>query len=90
MRTIGVDVSKISLKAVILGKGNQTIEVFWKAHQGEITQVWQELKEKWRIEAEDKIVFTGRFREMFPFPSIPVRVAGKKLFVFSILEKKSL
>lgn len=78
MRTIGVDVSKTSLKAVILEKDNQVADVFWKAHQGEILETWQDLKEKWRLEETDKIVFTGRFREMFPFPSIPIKVAQEK------------
>ena len=78
MKVIGVDIGKISFKAVLLGEGKQIKEIFWKAHDGEIEETWKELKEKWQIEDKDKILVTGRFRDMLPYPSVPERVAQEK------------
>lgn len=78
MRIIGIDLGKISFKAVCLEDNNKIKEIFWKEHQQEIQKIWQELKEKWQLGKEDKIVVTGRLREMLPFTSIPERVAQEK------------
>ena len=78
MRIIGIDLGKISFKGVCLENNNKIKEIFWKEHQQEIQKIWQELKEKWQLGKEDKIVVTGRLREMLPFTSIPERVAQEK------------
>jgi predicted CoA-substrate-specific enzyme activase len=81
MRIIGIDLGKISFKAVWLENG-KIKENFWKEHQQEIQKIWQELKEKWQIGKEDKVVLTGRLREILPFPSIVERVALEKALKF--------
>ncbi len=86
MRIIGLDLGKVSFKAVCLEKDNgqwQIKERFWKVHQQKIKEVWQELEAKWQINKDDRIVATGRLhrdrvREMLPFPHIPEKVAQEE------------
>ena len=84
MRIIGLDLGKISFKAVLL-ENREIQETFWKSHQQEIEGVWQELKRKWDIRKEDRVVVTGRLREMLPYPSIVEKVAQEQgaRFLFS-------
>jgi len=88
MKVIGVDVGKISFKAVLLGAGKDIKETFWKAHNGEIEETWKELKEKWQIKGRDKVLVTGRFRDMLPYPSVPERVAQEKAVGYLYPEKE--
>ena len=81
MRYFGIDAGRISFKAVWL-EANQVKETFWQLHGGEIKKIWKELKEKWQIKEDDRIVTTGYFRKMLPFPSIPERVAQEKALRF--------
>jgi predicted CoA-substrate-specific enzyme activase len=78
MKFIGVDIGKISFKAVVVNLKKEVKEIFWKAHNGEIEETWKELKEDWQIEDKDKVLVTGRFRDMLPYPSVPERVAQEK------------
>ena len=87
MRSIGLDVGKISFKAVML-LGKEIKEIFWKAHNGEIEETWKELKERWQIEEKDKVLVTGRFRDMLPYPSVPERVAQEQAARFLYPEKE--
>lgn len=81
MRNIGIDVGKISFKAVWFENG-EIKDVFWKTHQQEIQKIWQELKERWQIDKDDKFVVTGRLRQSLPFPSIVERVTQEKALNF--------
>ena len=81
MRIIGLDLGKTSFKAVLLEKQAgpwQIKKTFWKTHQQKIDKIWQELKAEWQIKEEDKIVTTGRLRQMLPFPSIVEKVAQEE------------
>lgn len=83
MRTIGIDVGKISFKAVLLGfsQGSQQWEIkkfFWEAHKQKIEEVWQKLRAEWQIGEGDKVVATGRFRKMLPFSSIVEKVSQQE------------
>jgi len=82
MRTIGLDIGKVSFKAVLLDETRQIKETFWKAHRGEIKKVWQKLKERWQIGEGDEIVVTGRFRQMLPYSAIVEKVAQEKALSF--------
>ncbi len=85
MRIIGIDLGKISFKAVWLESQNgkwEIKETFWKAHKQEVMEVWQELKAKWQIKQEDRIVLTGKLRQMLPFPSIVEKVAQEEAIRF--------
>jgi len=88
MKFIGIDIGKISFKAVLLDTEKQIKEIFWKAHDGEIEETWKELKERWQIEDKDKVLVTGRFRDMLPCPSVPERVAQEKAVGFLYPEKE--
>ncbi len=88
MKVIGVDIGKISFKAVLLDTGKEIKEIFWKAHDGEIEETWKELKERWQIEDKDKVLVTGRFRDMLPYPSVPERVAQEKAVGYLYPEKE--
>jgi len=50
MKFIGIDIGKISFKAVVINLKKEVKEIFWKAHDGEIEETWKELKEQWQIE----------------------------------------
>ena len=85
MKIIGLDLGKISFKAVWLENQNgkrEVRETFWKPHQQEIEIIWQELKEKWNIGEEDRVVVTGRLRQMLPFSSIVEKVAQEEAVRF--------
>lgn len=77
-RTIGLDIGKISFKAVLLDSKKNIVSTFWQKHLQEIENVWQNLKEKWQITEKDKIIVTGRFRKLLPYPSIVEKVAQEK------------
>lgn len=74
-RSIGIDIGKISLKAVMLNEKRQIEKTFWKKHQQEIRKVWQELKQEWQINEKEQVVVTGRFRKLLSYPSIVEKVA---------------
>ncbi len=85
MRIIGLDLGKISFKAVWLENQNgkkEIRETFWKPHQQEIEKIWQELKKKWNIGKGDRIVVTGRLRQVLPFSSIVEKVAQEEAVRF--------
>lgn len=83
MRIIGIDLGKISLKAVLLNQEREIEETFWKVHQQEIEKVWQELQKLWKIGPKDRVVVTGgKLRQLLPFPSIVERVAQEKAIRF--------
>jgi predicted CoA-substrate-specific enzyme activase len=81
-RTIGLDIGKISFKAVLLDDKRQVKKTFWKKHQQEIEKVWQDLKQEWQISEEDQVIVTGRFRKLLPYPSIVEKVAQEKAVRF--------
>jgi len=88
MKFIGIDIGKISFKAVVINLKKEVKEIFWKAHDGEIEETWKELKEQWQIEDKDKVLVTGRFRDMLPYPSVPERVAQEKAVGYLCPEKE--
>ncbi|MEW6570559.1 MAG: BadF/BadG/BcrA/BcrD ATPase family protein [Nitrospirota bacterium] len=77
-RRIGVDIGKISFKAVLMNETGQIERTFWKSHQQEIKKIWQELRRDWQISETDRIVVTGRFRKMLSLPSIVEKVAQER------------
>ncbi len=81
MRVIGIDIGKVSFKAVWLenqqGKW-QIRETFWQVHQQEIKKIWQKLKNQWHIKKQDQIIVTGRLRQMLPFSSVVEKVAQEE------------
>ncbi len=81
MKLIGIDLGKISFKAVWLeGQGGswEIQENYWKIHQQEIKKIWEELKKKWQISEEDRIIVTGRLRKTLPFPSVVEKIAQEE------------
>ena len=81
MRVIGLDLGKISFKAVWLEKQNGKWLIkntFWKAHQQEINKIWQDLKSSWQIGEKDQVITTGRLRQMLSFPSVVEKVAQEE------------
>lgn len=86
MRIIGLDLGKVSFKAVWLEKKNnqwQVKKTFWKVHQQEIIKVWQELRDEWQISDEDTVVVTGKHRDiLFPLPRIVEEACQKEAVRF--------
>lgn len=81
-RTIGIDIGKISFKAVLLDDRRQIKKTFWESHRQEILKVWQKLKHEWQIGDKDQVIVTGRFRKLLPYPSIVEKVAQEKALRF--------
>ncbi|MCM8815102.1 MAG: acyl-CoA dehydratase activase [Candidatus Omnitrophica bacterium] len=81
MRSFGIDIGTVTLKAVWLEE-NQVIKVFWQVHQGEIQRIWQQLKEDWQIKDSERVVITGYYRQLIPFFSIPERIAQEQAIKF--------
>lgn len=78
MRVIGIDIGKVSFKAVWLVNGQTIQETFWQVHHQEVEKIFQGLKAKWQITEEDKIIITGRLRQILDFPQIVERVAQEE------------
>lgn len=76
--TIGIDIGKISFKAVLVDSEKNIIKTFWKKHRQDIEKVWQTLKIEWQISEKDQIIVTGRFRRLLPYPSVVEKVAQEK------------
>src|SRR4030042_5372768 len=78
MRVIGVDIGKVSFKAVWLIDGQTIKETFWQVHHQEVERIFQTLKAKWQITEIDQIIITGRLRQILDFPQIVERVAQEE------------
>ncbi len=87
-RSIGVDIGKISLKAVLLDEKKQIIKTFWQKHQQEIKKVWQELKQEWDIDEKSRVTVTGRFRKLLNYPSVVEKVAQERAARFLFPKEK--
>jgi len=77
-RIIGIDIGKVSFKAVSLVNGQTIQETFWKVHHQEVENIFQRLKAKWHITEQDQIILTGRLRQILEFPQIVERVAQEE------------
>ena len=82
MRVIGIDIGKVSFKAVWLDNGQQIKETFWQVHQQEVEKIWQRLKAQWQITGKDQIIVTGRLRQILDFPQIVEKVAQEEAVRF--------
>ncbi|MEW6674550.1 MAG: acyl-CoA dehydratase activase [Nitrospirota bacterium] len=78
MRVIGVDIGKVSFKAVWLDNGQRIKETFWQVHQQEFEKIWQRLKTEWQITGKDLIIVTGRLRQILDFPQVVEKVAQEE------------
>ena len=78
MRVIGIDIGKVSFKAVWLVDGQTIKETFWQVHHQEIEKTFQRLKAQWHITEGDEIILTGRFRQILDFPQIVERVVQEE------------
>ena len=78
MRVIGIDIGKVSFKAVWLIDGQTIKETFWQVHHQEVENIFQTLKTKWQITEKDQIIVTGRLRQILDFPQIVERVAQEE------------
>lgn len=85
MESVGIDVGKITVKAVLLEKENGKTKIkrtFWKPHRQEFEKVLEELREKWHLSENIPVVCTGKFRQHFPFFPVVERVAQEKAIRF--------
>lgn len=78
MRVIGIDIGKVSFKAVWLVNGQTIRETFWQVHHLEIEKIFQRLKAKWQLTDKDQIIVTGRLRQFLNFPQIVERVTQER------------
>ncbi len=82
MRVFGIDIGKVSFKAVWLDDGKKIQETFWQVHHQEVEKIWQRLKVKWQITEKDQITVTGRLRQILDLPQIVEKVAQEEAVRF--------